>query len=61
MEEINETVEDFDILIEMMLNMAESYQYLDEYKILIVENCNEPFIVMNMEQFKELEKKVIVR
>lgn len=54
-----EEIDDVTELIEELASLAESYPYLDEYKILVIEGCPHPFIVMNPFDFRDLERKVI--
>lgn len=39
--------------------LAKQYSYLDDYKILVISNSTEPIIIMNEEEFKKLEERVI--
>lgn len=53
------SVDDVAELIQFLEELAEEYPYLDEYKILIVEESTEPIIVMNPAEFLKLQKRVL--
>lgn len=55
-----EEIDDVGELIKCLEDLAESIPYLDpDYKILVLEECETPFIVMGPKHFTELEKKVL--
>jgi len=58
MDEGKEEIRDFDELIKMLCGLAEHHVYLDDYKILVVEVCPEPFIVMDDKEFERLHKEL---
>lgn len=54
-----ESLKEFKDLIEFLESEAKSYPYLDEYKILVLEDSSTPIIIMNLVEFKRLEQKIV--
>lgn len=56
-------VEDEDEVMEELLrileNKARLYPYIDEYKIVVIPESNEPMIIVNEAEFEKLQEKVL--
>ena len=54
-----EEITSFDEVVLYLQSLAETFVYLDDYPILVTEACTEPFIVMSVQEFHNLQRKVI--
>lgn len=54
-----EEITSFDEVVLYLQSLAEIFVYLDDYPILVTEACTKPFIVMSVEEFNNLHRKVL--
>jgi hypothetical protein len=55
-----EEITDMKKLIEYLQSLSEDIPYLDpDYKILVINECTVPFIVMSPKDFIELERRIV--
>lgn len=55
-----EETEDITLFIRFLESIAEDVPYLDpDYKIVVIDCCTTPFIVMSQEEFDKLERRII--
>jgi len=54
-EEINEVTE----LISYFEDLAESYPYLMDYDILIIDESTRPIVIMSPEEFNKLKRSIV--
>jgi len=55
----DEVIESFGDFIHYLESQAKHLPYLDDYPILVVDESTKPFIIMNIEEFKKLQRKVL--
>jgi len=54
----NDEIVDVEDVIKYLSSLAESFPYLDEYKILVVDFNVKPFIIMDERELKKIHLKM---
>ena len=57
--EDTEELTTFGDVILYLQSLTETYHYLDDYPILVTEACTKSFIIMSVEEFNNLHRKVV--
>ena len=55
----DEMIDSMKELITLLESLAESFPYLDDYDILVVEESQKPIIIMNPDEFLKVQRKII--
>ena len=55
----DEMIDSMKELITLLESLAESFPYLDDYDILVVEESQKPIIIMSPDEFLKVQRKVI--
>ena len=58
-EEEDEAFGDIVKLIHYLEETAEHYNYIDDYKILVIDGSREPIIIMSPEEFLKVERRTL--
>ena len=56
---MSEEVDNFVDLIHYLEEIAESFVYIDEYKILVIDGSREPIIIMSPDEFMKAQRKAL--